>query len=262
MEAFPMAQQLPPGAVPPQQPVQGGGVLKGLLIGCGVVVVVLALVVGVAGYFVWRAVSPTVHAVADTAKGISSAAEGAAQGAAQAGASPSSDQAAAAGIAALKGMIGAGKAHVETLSRDELAGYLPGSVGSLAKQGTGSSSKAEFAGIQGTSASASYGGSDGNVEIELTDAANMTGLTAMMDLLMGAVQSETNEGYEKTVQLGDVRVHEKWENSGKHAELIGIVGGRFAISVTSNDVDMATAEQAFQAVDISKLESVAASTAK
>jgi hypothetical protein len=259
-----MAQQIPPGYVPPQQPQKGGGALKGFLIGCGVLVVVLVLVVGVAGYFVWRAIAPTVNAGVNTAQALSAAGKSAAESGAQAGSSPSADQAAAAGIAALKGMIGAGKAHVETLSNEELAGYLPASAAGLDKTSSGAhSSKGEFAGIQGTEASQTYANSSGGqLTITVTDAANMSGLTAMMDLLMGVASSQSDEGYEKTVQLGDVRVHEKWENSNKHAELIGVVGGRFAISVESDDLDVTNAEQAFQAVDIAKLEDVAAHTPK
>jgi hypothetical protein len=64
------------------------------------------------------------------------------------------------------------------------------------------------------------------------------------------------------VQLGDVKVHEKWVNAGKHGELIGIVGGRFVVQVTGDGVDVGVDEKAFQSVDIAKLESAAAATPK
>jgi hypothetical protein len=248
----------PPGQAPP--PPQNTW-LKPLLIGCAAVFVLFVVLGGVATWFAWHAMAGAIKTASDANTVLQGAAESARQAETQAGApgsSPDPAQAAAAGVAALKSLVGGGKGNLQTLSRDELKAYLPASVGSLARS-SADSSAATIAGISGTNATAEYGdASNGTVEIEITDAANMGGLTAFMDLMMNAVQSDNDEGYEKTTTLGDVKVHEKWENSGKHAELIGVVNSRFVVAVTTNGVDMATAEQAFQAVDISKLESVPA----
>jgi hypothetical protein len=251
-----MNQLPPPGYVPPPQNKTNW---TPLFVGCGVVLVFLMIAGGVGLYFTYNAVSGALHSANDAAQVAKGAVEGAQQAAGDAGgASPDPEHAAAAGVAMLKSLVNGGKGNVTTLSRDELKTYLPASIGSLARSSSDSST-GSFAGISGTSATATYGGAgDGSVTIDVTDAANMVGLTALMDLVMNVATSESDEGYEKTVQLGDTKVHEKWTTAGKESELIGIVGGRFAVSVTGSGVDIGTAEQAFQAVDIAKLESVPA----
>ncbi len=254
MDQPPQGTPLPPapplGSAPPPRPNKSG---TPILLGCGIVLVVLLVVGGFAMWAMYRFVGGVVH----TAQSVEQIAKGAAQGAQQSGGQPGATPNP---IDVLKGMVNAGKHHVETLPGDDLKGYLPGSAGSLARTDITSGS-GTVAGISGTSATATYGDSSHDtIQIELTDAANASGLTAMLDLMMGAVTSESDRGYAKTTDLGDVKVHEKWEKAGKRAQLIGVVGGRFVIAVDSTGVDMSAAEQAFQAVDIAKLSSIAAST--
>jgi hypothetical protein len=261
----------PPGGFPPPMPPQGPpkkSPLGPILFGCGGLLLVVLIAAGAGLWYVGSKAASAIHTAADSAsavQGVVQGAEKAAEDAEKTAGSPAPgqtmdpDKAAAAGIAALKSLVGGGKSPSPTLSRADLETYLPASVAGFARsnaQGTSGS----FAGISGTSASAEYGGNgSGKVNIEVTDAVNMTGLTGMMDLLMNISQSESDSGFEKTVDLGDVKVHEKWENEGKHAELIGIAGGRFAIEVDSFNLDIGDAEKAFQSVDAAKLASVAAS---
>jgi hypothetical protein len=72
---------------------------------------------------------------------------------------------------------------------------------------------------------------------------------------MGAnlVSSDSDEGYEKTVEVDGRKVHEKWTNAGKHSEVFEIIDNRFAISVDSSGVDMDTAVQALRSVDADRL---------
>jgi hypothetical protein len=254
-----MMQPPPPGYVP-QQPQNSNGFVKPLLIGCGVVLVLLLVVGGVAAYFTVRAVGSAVHSASEAAGVAQGAVSSAQQAVSDAGASPDPAHAAAAGVAILKGLVNGGKANVQTLSREEIKADLPASVDSLARTSAESSS-GSYSGITGTSASASYGTSDQTVSIDVTDAANMGGLTTIMDIAFN-MEHEDDSGYEKNVQLGDTKVHEKWQNDGKHSELIGIVGGRFVVDVTGNGVDITEAEHAFSAVDAAKLESAAAALPK
>ena len=252
----------PPIAYVPPPAAAKNAWVKPVLIGCGSLFVLVVLVCGIGTYLTMRAVGTALHnsGAAQVAQNVAASAQQAEQQAAQqaqAGASPGVADGAAAGIAVLKTMVGGGKAHVDTLTRDELKTYLPETVNGLARTNSESHS-GSFSGISGTSASANYGTGATTVSIDVTDAANMTGLTTMMGLAMG-VESEDDNGYEKAVQLGDTKVHEKWTSSGKSAELVGIVG-RFMVDVTSSGVEMSDAEKAFQAVDIAKLESVAATT--
>jgi len=255
-----------PPAPPPPRATNAW--VKPVLIGCGGLFVLVLVVFSVGAYLTARAVGTAIHnsGADQLAQSVAASAQQAQQAAqqAQAGASPGADAdaaaGAAAGVAALKSLVGGGKAHVATLSRDELKTYLPATVDGLARTNAESHS-GSFSGISGTSASATYGngGSSTSASIDVTDAANMAGLTTMMGFAM-SVESEDDNGFEKAVQLGDTKVHEKWVTATKHAELIGIVGGRFMVDVTSDGLAMADAEKAFEAVDIAKLESVAATT--
>jgi len=246
--------------VQPTPPPPSTGFVKPLLIGCGVVFAVL-LVVGVVGtWLTMQMFGGAIHRAAAVAQVAQNAAAAIASAAPDAGASADPEHQAAAGVAALKALVGGGKGHVETMSREELKTVLPATAAGLARTGSESNS-GSFSGISGTSASANYGSGDNSVSIDVTDAANMAGLTTLMDVAMN-IESEDDEGYQKTVQLGDVKVHEKWEKAGKHAELVGVVGGRFFVSVTGNGPDIGVDEAAFQAVDLAKLARVAATTPK
>ncbi len=243
----------PQGYAPPPQ--QKNGWVKPLLIGCGGLFVLLLIVGGIAAYMVSRAVGSAIHNSETASRIAQSAAQSAQQAVQDAGASPDPDHAAAAGVAVLKSIVGGGKTHVATLSRLELKADLPASVGSLARTNAESSSGA-YAGISGTTATASYGSGSNSISISLTDAANMSGLTGIMSMAMG-IESEDDNGYEKGATLGDVKVHEKWTNSGKQSEIVGIVGDRFFVTVNGSGVDMSESEKAFQAIDLAKLEAAA-----
>ncbi len=248
----------PPGYAP--QPPAKNGFVKPLMIGCGILFV-LVLAAGVAvTWFTARVVGSALHDATGAAGIAQGAVKSAEQAAAQAGASPDPAHAAAAGVAMLKALVNGGKGNAHTLSRQELKTYLPASAGSLARTSAESSS-GSFSGISGTSATASYGASPNTVSIDITDAANMSGLTALMDILM-SVERDDDSGYEKTVELDGTKVHEKWQSADKHAELVGVVGSRFVVAVTGNGVDMGAAEHAFTAVDLAKLSAVAATNAK
>jgi len=246
--------------VQPTPPPASNSFVKPLLIGCGVVFIVLLVVGAVGTWLTMQMFGGAIHRAAAAAQVAQSAASAMQSAMPDAGASPDAEHQAAAGVAALKALVGGGKVHVETLSREELKTVLPATAGGLARTGSESNS-GSFSGISGTSASANYGSGAGSISIDVTDAANMAGLTTLMDVAMN-MESEDDEGYQKTVALGDVKVHEKWEKAGKSAELIGIVGGRFVVEVTGNGLDINVDEAAFQAVDLAKLASVAATTPK
>ena len=245
----------PPGYVPP--PAKNGWV-KPLLIGCGSLFVVVLIVGGIGAYFAARAVGTAIHNSSAAAQVAQSAVSSAQQAVTDAGASPDPEHAATAGVAVLKSMVGGGKAHVQTLTREELKADLPSAVDSLARTSSESQSGG-YAGISGTTASANYGSGESTISIELTDAANMSGLTTILGMMMG-IESEDDHGYEKGAQIGDVKVHEKWTNSDKGSEIVGVVGDRFFVSVTGHGVDMSEAEKAFAAIDIAKLQASANAT--
>jgi hypothetical protein len=228
----------PPGNMPPPQPQNN--VLKPVLIGC-TVVAVLFLLLG--GFAVWYVIAAAIALVGPAAtddsptivtQGSGNSAEQAKNRAGTRGSTPCPAHVYAPGEA-----------------RDYLDAYLPASVGSLCRwRENGAMDPAPGTAFTG------YGDdTNGTVNIQIADGAKFPGLALMTSLSMAPGRSDTDKGYENTTNLGDVKVHEKWENSRKSAQVVGVLGGRFIVTVNSVDVDMATAEQAFEAVDTTKRES-------
>jgi hypothetical protein len=85
---------------------------------------------------------------------------------------------------------------------------------------------------------------------------NAGGLAALAGAAANLTEHEDNDGYEKNVDLGNMKVHETWTNATKHSELFAIVDNRWALGATGDGVDMDTAEKALQTIDVSKLQAL------
>ena len=69
-------------------------------------------------------------------------------------------------------------------------------------------------------------------------------------------ESEQGDSYEKNETIRGQGVHEKWDATSKHGELSLIVGKRFGVDVTGDNVDMDALKQALSQVDIGQLEAM------
>jgi Yip1 domain len=164
-----------------------------------------------------------------------------------------------AGLNALNSIVRGGKTAVQPIAREQLKALLPDSAGGLARTSSEGSS-GTFAGIAGSSANATYGtAGNGTIEIDVADLGNMGGIAAIASI--GAnlqIESQTDSGYEKNIDVDGRGVHEKWINDGKHSDLMEIVDNRYAIGVTGTGVDMDTALAALKSVDVAKFQSLGA----
>jgi hypothetical protein len=161
---------------------------------------------------------------------------------------------AAAGLSMLKSIVTGGK-NVTVVPRDQLAAILPDSIGDMTR-GDPQSDSGSFAGIKASKASALYKDSTGSVQLEVGDMGNAGGLAALAGAAANLTEHEDNDGYEKNVDLGNMKVHETWTNATKHSELFAIVDNRWALGATGDGVDMDTAEKALQTIDVSKLQAL------
>jgi hypothetical protein len=169
-----------------------------------------------------------------------------------AAASGNTDAQAQAGVNMLKSLVTAGKGDVKLVPREALKALLPDSVGGLPRS-SAESKTGSFAGISAAGASATYGDGAQSVELSVGDMGNVGGLAMLANMGANLVSSDSDEGYEKTVEVDGRKVHEKWTNAGKHSEVFEIIDNRFAISVDSSGVDMDTAVQALRSVDADRL---------
>lgn len=176
-------------------------------------------------------------------------------------ASGNADAQAQAMIKGLNSIVRGGKDPVTPIARERLKNLLPDSAGGLARASSEGSS-GSLAGVAGSSANATYGGTGaGTIEIELSDLGNMGGIAAIANIGTNLqVESTSDDGYEKNVDVDGHKVHEKWTNDGKHSDLLEIVDNRFAISVTGTGVEMDRALGALRSVDMAKFQALGAAS--
>jgi hypothetical protein len=165
-----------------------------------------------------------------------------------------------AGINALSAIVRGGKDPVKPIAREALTTLLPDSAGGLARA-THESSSGTFAGLAASSANATYGNGDTTIELDVADLGNMGGIAAIASIgTTMSVESDSDTGYEKNVDVDGHKVHEKWVADGKHSDLLEIVDNRYAISATGTGVDIGTALDALKSVDVAKMQSLGAAS--
>jgi hypothetical protein len=166
-----------------------------------------------------------------------------------------------AGLNALNSLVRGGKAPVQPIRREQLKSVLPDSAAGLARA-TSEGSSGTFAGIAGSSATATYGNAQtGTVEVDVADLGNMGGIAAIANLgTTLQIESESDSGYEKNIDVDGRKVHVKWTAAAKQSSLIEIIDNRYAIGVTGSGVDVDTAIAALKGVDATKLQALGAAS--
>jgi hypothetical protein len=164
-----------------------------------------------------------------------------------------------AGLNALNSLVRGGQDAVKPIAHDDLEALLPDSAGGLPRIAAEGSSSS-VAGIAASSADAKYGADRGNsIEISVADLGNVGGIAAVANMAATLrVESDSDAGYEKNVDVDGRRVHEKWTNDGKRSELLEIVDNRYAVSIDGTGIDMDTAVGALRGVDMAKFKAFGA----
>jgi len=161
--------------------------------------------------------------------------------------------------AAADKMVGAtlsGGSKVESLSTEQMKGFLPDSVAGLKRESVSAARNASM-GIQVTEAQANYGdGNDHSLELDVSDTGSMKGMMAMASALAPQSETQTDHGYEKTYTEHGRMVQERWDSASKEGEYSVVVGQRFTVKATGHADSIDQLKQAVAAVDLSKLESL------
>lgn len=165
----------------------------------------------------------------------------------------------AAAIAAM-GALGAAAGNlpkVETVDFRELKALLPESVRGM-RRTNATGQKGGAMGIQISTAEGKYSSDDGakSVDIEIADIGSVTGLAGMATYAWAntEIDSESDNGYEKTTKFKGYKAIEKYNKQSQSGELSVLVGGRFVAGASGNGVDMDALKAALGAVDLGKLE--------
>lgn len=112
--------------------------------------------------------------------------------------------------------------------------------------------------IKVSRAEARYARGDGNIELEIIDASLNPMFLAPMSIFLSAGFSErSDEGFKRSVKIGEYPGIEEWNNDSKRGEVTAVVNNRFMVQATGHGVDdLAAVRQVVDAVNLSKLASL------
>lgn len=189
-------------------------------------------------------------------------APGAAPAASESAAPADSSQTAQSPASAVGGLLGAlggtlgGPNRVATVDFKTLTAMLPASLPGMKRTSAQGENQGAI-GVRTSSAKADYADNNGGrVHIEIAD---VSGVSGLMDLAGGLIQSTTSEsdsGYERDVQIGGRTVHEKYDAPNKHGDLSIVLVKRYSVDISGQGVDMKALEQSLGQIDLARLESM------
>jgi hypothetical protein len=111
-------------------------------------------------------------------------------------------------------------------------------------------------GIKASSAEVDFSGANNaHVNVSIKDATAVSGLAGIAEMA-NSNESEQDDSYEKNETLSGQNVHEKWDTGSKHGELSLIVGRRYGVDVSGDNVGMDALKNALAQVDFGKLEAM------
>jgi hypothetical protein len=158
-------------------------------------------------------------------------------------------------LAAVGGALG-GPNRAAPVDFKTLADLLPTSIAGMKRTSAQGSAQGAL-GIKTTSANADYAGANGaSAHLEITDMTGVSGLMGIANTLVQNTTSQSETGYEKDVTLNGRSAHEKYDAPNKKGDISMQVARRFTVDVTGQGIDMATLEQAYSQIDLSRLESM------
>jgi Yip1-like protein len=150
-----------------------------------------------------------------------------------------------------------GKA-VPATDPEVLKGYLPASVAGFARTEL-SASSGGVGGLQGSNAEATYTRGDANFRLAVTDMGAAGAMAAMASAFDVKSSKETATGYEKVGRVDGRMTTESYDRNSHHGEYSVLVGDRFMVAATGDNVSVDDLRSAVQAIGPSRLEGLAKS---
>lgn len=150
--------------------------------------------------------------------------------------------------------IQAGKATPAT-DPEVLKGYLPASLGAFSRT-TVDASSGGAGGIEGSNAEGVYAKGDARIHLEVTDMGAAGAMAGMANAFNIKSSKETSTGYEKVGKVDGRMTTESYDRSSRHGEYSVLVGDRFMVAATGDNVSIDDLKSAVQAIGPSRLESL------
>ena len=166
------------------------------------------------------------------------------------------------GFANMMQAMTSGATNATLIDFRELKALLPASLPDM-KRTSAKGEKNSAMGMSVSQATGQYENEEGgSITIEIQDfgGTGMSGLLAMG--FQADVESESDDGYEKTYTYKDNKVREEYNTSSRTGELSLLAGQRVVVKISASDVDAEIMTKALESIDVSKLSSLSQSAAK
>ena len=140
----------------------------------------------------------------------------------------------------------------------ELKALLPAEIAGLRRTNARGEKTSAF-GATVAQARGEYGDKGGpHLEVKLTDLAAMGpfGALAGMAWTSAEIDSEGDDGYERTTKYGDYKALEKYSAPAKTGSATVIVSDRFLVEITGRDIRPDTLKAATASIDLQALEAL------
>ncbi len=148
-----------------------------------------------------------------------------------------------------------GQTNVKTADPNALLALLPQAYMGATRSETSASSDAT-GGVAVSNARATYAVGTGTLRVKISDMGSMAGLGAMAQAMNVNHTETTATGYEKITSQNGSTVSEKYDTQSKSGSYSVLAGGRIALEVEGDGVDMATMKALAGAIDLGKAESL------
>lgn len=137
----------------------------------------------------------------------------------------------------------------------ELKALLPAALDKM-KRTNATGEKSGAMGMTVAFAEGTYEGDAGeSITIKISDNAGLGGFMAFAQAgwASSEIDRESDTGFERTTTYGQNKAHEEYDNSGKSGKVEILVGGRFMVEVSGNDIAWEAIQAAAKKVDAAKL---------
>ena len=142
--------------------------------------------------------------------------------------------------------------NVKVVDYEELKALLPEVSGWTRSEAKGEQSNV----IVATSrASAVFRKDDSRIELEITDSAMSQMILAPMAMFLNSGYSErSDDGFKRAAKVGGQPAMEEWNVGSKRGEVTALVGGRFLVKATGDDVpNLDPVRAVVESVNLAKL---------
>lgn len=160
------------------------------------------------------------------------------------------------GLAGMMQMMTAGATNAALIDFRELKAALPATLPGM-KRTSAKGERNSALGISATQATGEYKNDDGaSITIEIQDLGG-TGMMGLMAMgFQAEVESESDDGYEKTYTHKNCKVREEYTTSSQSGTMNVLVGQRMVVNISGEGVTAAAMTAALNALDIAKLEAL------